>query len=206
MYFLIYLLLIYCFFFFVKFDLKINFKKKKNCDYYIICIKESEFDQYLQFSTYNDSLAFGSFDPPQTPNQASELALALTMKAAQAAAIFSSFPFQVFTAVFYKARPQLKVKAHGCLILSQGIWFMAFKLREASSSDYPPLKNTTPTKAGTTVLERARTVLQAMTSAVTFGALDPGVTMFGFKRHPSKKMLFSYKALNTADKTLSVTF
>jgi hypothetical protein len=36
---------------------------------------------------------------------------------------------------------------------------MAFKFNEASSSLYPPLKKTTPTKAGTTVLERARTVL-----------------------------------------------
>jgi len=39
---------------------------------------------------------------------------------------------------------------------------MAFKFREASSSDYPPLRNTTPTKAGTTVLDKAVTVLAAI--------------------------------------------
>lgn len=38
------------------------------------------------------------------------------------------------------------------------------------------------------------------------GNYVPGVTMLGFKRHPSKKMFWSYKALKTADKTLSVTF
>jgi hypothetical protein len=36
---------------------------------------------------------------------------------------------------------------------------MAFKFNDASSSLYPPLKNTTPTKAGTTVLDKAKTVL-----------------------------------------------
>jgi len=33
---------------------------------------------------------------------------------------------------------------------------------EASSSDYPPDKKQTPTKAGTAVLERATTVLVAI--------------------------------------------
>lgn len=36
--------------------------------------------------------------------------------------------------------------------------------------------------------------------------LDPGVTMLGFNRQPSKKMFWSYKALNTTDRTFSVTF
>jgi hypothetical protein len=39
---------------------------------------------------------------------------------------------------------------------------MAFKLREASSSLCPPDKKVTPTKAGTAVLERATTVLVAI--------------------------------------------
>lgn len=68
---------------------------------------------------------------------------------------------------------------------------MAFKLREASSSDCPPDKKQTPTKAGTTVLDKAVTVLMAIWSAVTkflSGNYVPGVTMLGFKRHPSKKM------------------
>lgn len=86
---------------------------------------------------------------------------------------------------------------------------MAFKFLEASSSDYPPDKKVTPTKAGTAVLDKATTVLVAIYSAVTLGLsafLDPGVTMLGFKRHPSKKIPWSYKALNTTDNTFSVTF
>lgn len=39
---------------------------------------------------------------------------------------------------------------------------MAFKFKEASSSDYPPDKKVTPTKAGTTVLDKATTVLVAI--------------------------------------------
>lgn len=68
---------------------------------------------------------------------------------------------------------------------------MAFKFKEASSSDYPPDKKQTPTKAGTTVLDKAVTVLVAISSAVQValeGCLDPGVTMLGFNKHPSKKM------------------
>jgi hypothetical protein len=66
---------------------------------------------------------------------------------------------------------------------------MAFKLSEASSSLCPPLRNTIPTRAGTTVLERAVAVLMAISSGVAFyGNFPPGVTMFGFKRHPSKKI------------------
>lgn len=67
----------------------------------------------------------------------------------------------------------------------------------------------TPTSAGGTVLLKARAVLCAISTAVTLflsGLVDPGVTMLGFKRHPSRKMLFSLSALNTAANTLSVTF
>jgi len=45
---------------------------------------------------------------------------------------------------------------------------MAFKFKEAYSSDYPPDKKVTPTKAGTTVLDKAITVLVAISSAVIF--------------------------------------
>jgi hypothetical protein len=38
------------------------------------------------------------------------------------------------------------------------------------------------------------------------GALIPAVTMFGFNKHPSRKMLLSFKALKTAARTFSVTF
>lgn len=68
---------------------------------------------------------------------------------------------------------------------------MAFKFNEASSSLCPPLKKTTPTKAGTAVLESAKTVLIAQTSGVYFGAFPPCVTMLGLSKHPSKKILFS---------------
>lgn len=86
---------------------------------------------------------------------------------------------------------------------------MAFKFKEASSSDYPPDKKVTPTKAGTTVLDKATTVLVAISSEVILGLsafLDPAVTMLGFNKHPSKKIFYYYKALKTADKTLSVIF
>jgi len=67
---------------------------------------------------------------------------------------------------------------------------MAFKFNEASSSDYPPDKKTTPTKAGGTDLDKQVAVLAAISSGVILalsGCLDPGKTIFGFNKHPSKK-------------------
>lgn len=57
------------------------------------------------------------------------------------------------------------------------------------------------------VLERAMTVLVAISYVeALFGHLIPGVTMFGFNKHPSQKILLSYKTLTTTAKTFSVTF
>ena len=66
----------------------------------------------------------------------------------------------------------------------------------------------TPGTAGTTVLDNAIIVFSAISRCETldlFGLLLPGVTIFGFKRIPSKKMLLSCKALMTAAKTLVET-
>lgn len=78
---------------------------------------------------------------------------------------------------------------------------MAFKFKEASSSLCPPDKNMTPTHEGTTDLDKATTVLNPISSAVTvdlFSLVDPGVTILGFKSIPSKNTLLSAKALKTA--------
>jgi len=66
----------------------------------------------------------------------------------------------------------------------------------------------TPTKAGGAVLLKAKTVLDAISCEVTLSLLaffDPGVTIFGLSKQPSRKILFSFKALKTAAKTFSVT-
>jgi hypothetical protein len=42
-------------------------------------------------------------------------------------------------------------------------------LKEASSSDYPPLKNIIPTIAGGIVLDKAKHVLVAISSGVILG-------------------------------------
>ena len=58
-----------------------------------------------------------------------------------------------------------------------------------------------PGTAGTTVLDNEIIVFSAISRYETldlFGSLLPGVTIFGFKRIPSKKMLLSCKALMTA--------
>lgn len=58
-----------------------------------------------------------------------------------------------------------------------------------------------PVQAGLTDLDRARTVLYPISSGVTVylcSLVDPGVTILGFKRIPSKNTLLSPKALNTA--------
>jgi hypothetical protein len=66
--------------------------------------------------------------------------------------------------------------------------FIAFKLREASSSDCPPERKTTPGRAGTIDLPRVLTVYQAISSALARVVHDaPGVTMFGLRRRPSIK-------------------
>lgn len=83
---------------------------------------------------------------------------------------------------------------------------MAFKFNEASSSDYPPDKKTTPGNAGTIVLERVLTVYHAIYSAEALsGQLAPGVTIFGFNKSPSIKSLCSNNYCWTAEKTLSDT-
>jgi hypothetical protein len=75
------------------------------------------------------------------------------------------------------------------------ILFISFKLREASSSDYPPERKTTPVKAGTIDLERVLTVIQAISAGFFLSAQsEPYVTMFGLSKHPSKMSLCSIKA------------
>jgi hypothetical protein len=141
--------------------------------------------------------------PWYSPFDASPLALALTKRAAYAAATFSGFPCHVFKTVDYNALPYENVNAHGFGHLSL---FIAFKFNDASSSDYPPDKKTTPGKAGTIVLDKVLTVYQAIYSAVALsGQLAPGVTMFGFNKRPSIKSLCSNNYYITAENTLSDT-
>lgn len=84
--------------------------------------------------------------------------------------------------------------------------FIAFKFSDASSSDYPPDKKTTPGNAGTIVRDRVLTVYQAIYSEVALsGQLAPGVTIFGFNNRPSIKSLCSNNYCITAEKTLSDT-
>lgn len=83
---------------------------------------------------------------------------------------------------------------------------MEFRFYEASSSDYPPDKKTTPGNAGTIVLERVLTVYHAIYSLVAFSRqVAPGVTIFGFNKSPSIKSLCSNNCAMTAEKTLSDT-
>jgi len=105
---------------------------------------------------------------------------------------FSSLPAHVLTAVFYRALPYEKDKNQGLLIPSN--LFMAFKFTDASSSLCPPERKTIPTKAGTTVLDNAMTVLVAISSAVTLSLLGlvlPAETMLGLSKHPSKNTFWS---------------
>jgi len=120
---------------------------------------------------------------------------------------FSAFPAQTFTAVFCKALPKQNEMNHGLLIPITE--FTAFKLIVASSSLWPPERKKMPTNAGGTVLDKARTVLAPISSALIFSlpALYlPGVTILGFKIHPSRKTLLSFKALKVAARTFSVIF
>lgn len=84
------------------------------------------------------------------------------------------------------------------------ILFISFKCNEASSSDYPPDKNTTPGSAGTILRDKVLTVYHATSAAdLRSGHSEPGVTMFGFNKHPSIINLCSIIAFMTAAKTLS---
>lgn len=83
---------------------------------------------------------------------------------------------------------------------------MAFKFNEASSSDCPPDKKQTPARAGTIVLERVLTVNHAISSGLLlFSQVAPGVTMFGFNRHPSNKRCCLNISDMHAENTLSET-
>lgn len=59
--------------------------------------------------------------------------------------------------MFYKALPKENEMNQGLVMLVN--WFMALRFKEASSSDCPPERKTIPGMAGTTVLEKAKTVL-----------------------------------------------
>jgi len=64
----------------------------------------------------------------------------------------------------------------------------------------------TPARAGGTVLERTLTVNSAIYyDEALVGLVVPLVTIFGLRRHPSRTILLSFKALKTAARTFSVT-
>jgi len=82
--------------------------------------------------------------------------------------------------------------------------FISFKWIDASSSDYPPDKKTTPGRAGTIVLDKVLTVYHAISAGEFLsGHSEPGVTILGFKRQPSMMTLCSRRAFMHAAKTLS---
>ena len=84
--------------------------------------------------------------------------------------------------------------------------FIALRFIDASSSDYPPERKTTPGRAGTIVLDRVLTVNQAISSALAlFSHEAPGVTIFGFSKSPSIKRCWLNSSYITAEKTLSDT-
>jgi hypothetical protein len=63
---------------------------------------------------------------------------------------------------------------------------IAFRLSEASSSDYPPDKKVIPGSAGTIVLDKVLTVYHAISSGLLrSGQSDPGVNMLGLSKVPS---------------------
>lgn len=83
---------------------------------------------------------------------------------------------------------------------------IASKLTVASSSDCPPDKKVTPGTAGGTVRLKAVTVALATSAGENLTeCCIPPVTMLGLRRVPSKKTLWSFRALYTKDNTVSVT-
>jgi hypothetical protein len=102
--------------------------------------------------------------------------------------LLAASPFQALRTEDWRALPYENVRAHG--LGSSVILFIALRLRDASSSDYPPDKKVTPGRAGTIDLERVLTVIQAISCALDlFGHSAPGVTMFGLRRSPSMRSL-----------------
>lgn len=85
--------------------------------------------------------------------------------------------------------------------------FISDKFLDACSSVCPPLRKKIPGSAGGTVLLRVLTVLAAISVGVTVWKeawFFPGVTMFGFKRHPSMTTWWSRRALKRAALALVV--
>ena len=113
-------------------------------------------------------------------------------------------PNQALRHDVWRARPSEKVSVQG--LGASLYWLMAFRLTEASSSDWPPERKTTPGMAGGTVLERAVTVAFPTSAGVALTPEDwPGVTMLGLRRVPSRYTWWSLRALYTAASTVSVT-
>lgn len=125
---------------------------------------EKKSDQYLQLATNKVSLSLASSLPLYQPFCARLLAWHLSMNACCAAWQFSYLPCHVLTQEFWSALPKLKDKCQGLrTLVSQ---FIAFRLRDASSSLQPPLRKLMPTRAGGHVLLKANTVLIPTSSAV----------------------------------------
>ncbi|URE32384.1 Glycosyl transferase family 2 [Musa troglodytarum] len=130
--------------------------------------------------------------PLYVPSVASEFALHLARNAVLAFCTFSSLPAHALSVLCCRARPNEKDSDHGFFPFSL---FIAFRFRVASSSLCPPERKTIAGTAAGTVLWRARTVCSAITSGATFADSDPGVTMFGFNRDPSRRTCWSFSAL-----------
>lgn len=125
--------------------------------------------------------------PSYLPSVACPLATILAWRASCAAATFSFNPYHAFKVDDWSALPYEKDRAHGLGMAV--ILFISLRLRVASSSDCPPERNMIAGRAGGIDLERVLTVYHAISFGLDLAAVAPGVTMFGLRKHPSRKTL-----------------
>src|SRR5678816_3596950 len=105
-------------------------------------------------------------------------------------------PFHAFWAAACSARPYENESCQGCV---SAVAFIAFRCAVASSSLWPPERNTTPGTAAGTVRRRLRTVASATSwTPACRGQLLPETTMFGLRSIPSRDTRWSWSAAKTA--------
>jgi len=141
------------------------------------------------------------------------LTLARSRKAVWAVATLACLSFQAASTEPCRARPKLNVSAH---CRGPATVLIAFRFTDASSSDWPPDRNTTPATvecwvrlelaplphqllpgtAGGTVRWGAVTVARAISGVDALrGQSWPAVTMFGLSSVPSSSTWWSASAL-----------
>src|SRR5438132_12833974 len=139
------------------------------------------------------------------PSVAADVSFARCRKARCALETLAGFPDQAFCGAACRPRPYEKDNVHGARTFA-AYRLIASRLIVASSSDWPPERNTIPGTAAGTVARKHSTVRRATSSGpARFEASLADRTMFGLRSIPSRRTRCAASWMNTVRSVLIVT-